>query len=982
MMRRVLGGLWGAGLLAWAACAAAAPAPQAPPPAIAKVGDRSVLRKEFDLRYAQAMADYRARAGQDLSPELEPIVRRQVLEGMIRIELLAIEAQRRGLQVSEADAEQEFRKDPVFRESGEFNPAKYEAMRMANPGAFAAALHEVRARLSAQRMRERIEREHAPEEAALRARLERALSEADIEALVLRYEDFGGDAPEPRERDVLAEYADHAADYRRREQVMMSVAFFDQPPIDPAKRDDPAALRAWDRRMRQAADSALAAVQAGATLEQAASTHATVRTRVTATPDEFPAFWQGDARQRAAVFGVPVGRVLPQPVHSNPGWLLVRVDAKTPAHVAPLAEVALGIRAQLRARARLAGEEPLIRALYAARRDSLRGVAVKLRVAWFDTLSVSVKEPSPSDLDRYHRGHLADYSSFDAATGAISTIPFEQVRDEIRTRWLSEQRALRARSLAEQLQKTWGSGRRDARLERQAAEVREVGPLLLGSAIPAGAAGPALNDSIAARGGAPGAGVVVDAGGALVFLIEQRLEDFLPPYEQVRERLAPQFATQRERGEERGARALFDADPRRFALGNMIYLSRLVLDPLRPLDVPLTRAEVERYHRDHIERYSAAEQMHASHILISPKGLGTGQDQAARVQAEAVLRRVRAGENFAELARQYSDDEGTRESGGDLQTFGRGAMLDAFDRAAFSLRPGDVSHVVKTEVGYHIIKCLDYYPTFAPPLAEVYSNVGYDAAKEKADAIVAQRADSLFRSLKSPSQARAAVREGIVLIHNQRQVGEPNPVRELDTYFHTLDTLAPGTFYPGVIRLRSGQYVITWVDSIGPPASPTWERARDRVMAEYQRTTGERAMRAKCAELDSMLRTGWSFDSLGALWGGLLHAPSVQAGQGLDKYGGVAEIDSLLFGARHGPALTSGGISGWVALRPGLARIRLNEVHAPSATQLSARTESERRVATQRNLYEYFEELKRRYPVRILDRALRDVTLPPPPSSL
>ena len=162
----------------------------------------------------------------------------------------------------------------------------------------------------------------------------------------------------------------------------MSVAFFDQPPIDPAKRDDPAALRAWDRRMRQAADSALAAVQAGATREQAASTHATVRTRVTATPDEFPAFWQGDARQRAAVFGVPVGRVLPQPVHSNPGWLLVRVDAKTPAHVAPLAEVALGIRAQLRARARLAGEEPLIRALYAARRDSLRGVAVKLRVAW------------------------------------------------------------------------------------------------------------------------------------------------------------------------------------------------------------------------------------------------------------------------------------------------------------------------------------------------------------------------------------------------------------------------------------------------------------------------------------------------------------------------------------------------------------------------------------------------------------------------
>src|SRR5439155_13510059 len=97
--------------------------------------------------------------------------------------------------------------------------------------------------------------------------------------------------------------------------------------------------------------------------------------------------------------------------------------------------------------------------------------------------------------------------------------------------------------------------------------------------------------------------------------------------------------------------------------------------PPEAMDVPLTRDEVERYRRAHIDRYSAPEEVRARHILISPADSSLEADATARKRAEDVLRRVRAGEDFATLAHQVSDDPPTREKGGDLDFFARGTLL-------------------------------------------------------------------------------------------------------------------------------------------------------------------------------------------------------------------------------------------------------------------------------------------------------------------
>lgn len=95
------------------------------------------------------------------------------------------------------------------------------------------------------------------------------------------------------------------------------------------------------------------------------------------------------------------------------------------------------------------------------------------------------------------------------------------------------------------------------------------------------------------------------------------------------------------------------------------------------------------------------------HILIMPKGTDKKDDLDARAKAEEVLLKIRNGEKFEILAKQYSDDQGSAKKGGDLGYFTTGNMVPEFDKAAFALKPGEVSDIVKTQYGYHIIKMED-----------------------------------------------------------------------------------------------------------------------------------------------------------------------------------------------------------------------------------------------------------------------------------
>lgn len=135
-------------------------------------------------------------------------------------------------------------------------------------------------------------------------------------------------------------------------------------------------------------------------------------------------------------------------------------------------------------------------------------------------------------------------------------------------------------------------------------------------------------------------------------------------------------------------------------------------DALQVTDADLTAwmaahtHEVDQEYTRQRHRFTGLErEVHARHILVKVAGDATDEVRAAaRARAQDLLRRVRAGEDFAALARQYSDDTGSARLGGDLHWNPRGRMVAPFDTAQFALQPGQVSDLVETDFGYHIIK--------------------------------------------------------------------------------------------------------------------------------------------------------------------------------------------------------------------------------------------------------------------------------------
>ncbi len=122
--------------------------------------------------------------------------------------------------------------------------------------------------------------------------------------------------------------------------------------------------------------------------------------------------------------------------------------------------------------------------------------------------------------------------------------------------------------------------------------------------------------------------------------------------------------------------------------------------------VSVPEDELRRYYAENASRYTAAEERRASHILIkADKDMPAADRQKARAKAEALLEQVRkAPAQFAELAKKNSDDPGSAERGGDLDFFGRGGMVKPFDDAVFAMKSGEISNVVETDFGFHIIQ--------------------------------------------------------------------------------------------------------------------------------------------------------------------------------------------------------------------------------------------------------------------------------------
>jgi peptidyl-prolyl cis-trans isomerase C len=140
--------------------------------------------------------------------------------------------------------------------------------------------------------------------------------------------------------------------------------------------------------------------------------------------------------------------------------------------------------------------------------------------------------------------------------------------------------------------------------------------------------------------------------------------------------------------------------------------------------VTVSARDVQNFYDKNKAKYVEEEQVRARHILVRvPQDTNPADDAKLKGKAEGALKRVKKGEDFAALAQELSDD-GSKEKGGDLGFFPRGRMVEGFEEAAFALQPGQVSDVVRSQFGYHVIKVEERKPGRA---------LGFDEAKEQVE---------------------------------------------------------------------------------------------------------------------------------------------------------------------------------------------------------------------------------------------------------
>jgi len=174
--------------------------------------------------------------------------------------------------------------------------------------------------------------------------------------------------------------------------------------------------------------------------------------------------------------------------------------------------------------------------------------------------------------------------------------------------------------------------------------------------------------------------------------------------------------------------------------------------------------EITEYFDAHPESFGPQPEVHASHILLMvPTGSDDAAKAAVKAKAEGILAKIQGGADFAQMAKDNSEDTGSGANGGDLSWFGHGAMVAPFDSAAFALEPGQVSGLVETQFGYHIIKALERRTSEGRKIEDVKEGIRSFLSQEKGQKQFRARVDSLKAAAKvqiGPAPADVITRLG------------------------------------------------------------------------------------------------------------------------------------------------------------------------------------------------------------------------------
>lgn len=227
------------------------------------------------------------------------------------------------------------------------------------------------------------------------------------------------------------------------------------------------------------------------------------------------------------------------------------------------------------------------------------------------------------------------------------------------------------------------------------------------------------------------------------------------------------------------------ANAAKFQLPESAQIQYVVLDvEALKKDVSFTEDDLRTYYKENASRYGVPEERRASHILIKVDRNAPAAERAkAKAKAEELLAQVRKNPaSFAELAKKNSQDEGSAANGGDLDFFGRGAMVKEFDAAVYAMKQGEISNLVETDFGYHIIELTGVRGGDKKPFEAVRAEVEAEVRKQLAQRKYSEAAEQFGNIVYEQSDSLQPVADKLKLqiqtatVQRQAQPGAVGPL--------------------------------------------------------------------------------------------------------------------------------------------------------------------------------------------------------------
>jgi peptidyl-prolyl cis-trans isomerase D len=313
----------------------------------------------------------------------------------------------------------------------------------------------------------------------------------------------------------------------------------------------------------------------------------------------------------------------------------------------------------------------------------------------------------------------------------------------------------------------------------------------------------------------------------------------------------------------------------------------------------ISAGDIQKFYQENEQQYTTPEQVTVSHILLKTEGK---DDAAVKKQIEDIRAKAVAGEDFAQLANKFSEDEGSNKKGGVYDFFSRGTMVKEFEDSAFALKPGEISEPVKTQYGYHIIKGGEKRAATTRTLEEVRPQIEDQLKWERAREQAQKIATELTPILKKPEDFDKAKRDAVV-VSESGFFGRGEPIAGLGV----APAAAQEAFssnpneVKGPIATPQGLAFIT-VTGTQEARLPSLDEVRARVREDVVKRKAVDAARQKATSLGSM-QSGDLAAAAKAAGLEMKTTDLIARGAPIPEIGVSTEVDTAAF------ALPVGGVS-------------------------------------------------------------------------